>query len=264
MNEPGSLVFPWQGGGPKRSTILRLTWLALALGGCVTDEPQQTALVPVPNAAFTAMYGARANERFPLPATEIGGVDPRYFRQEVAYPRAEPPGTLVVDPGRKFLYLVRENGRALRYGVGVGRAGLAWSGSARVGRKAEWPRWTPTAEMIAREPDRNGPWRNGMAGGLGNPLGPRALYLFEGPRDTLYRIHGTTEPQTIGTDVSSGCIRMFNQDIVDLYGRVPVETRVVVLPASEHVKELDGPVAQSTPSSGGDEPRGNGRRTVDG
>jgi len=103
-----------------------------------------------------------------------------------------------------------------------------------------------------------------MAGGLGNPLGPRALYLFEGPRDTLYRIHGTTEPQTIGTDVSSGCIRMFNQDIIDLYGRVPVETRVVVLPASEHVEELDGPVAQSTPSSVGDEPRGKVRRTVDG
>lgn len=264
MNEPGSTAPPRQGGGPKRSSILRLTWLALALGGCMTDEPQQRALVPEQNATFTAMYGARANERFPLPATEIGGVNPRYFRQEVAYPRAEPPGTLVVDPGRKFLYLVGEDGRALRYGVGVGRAGLAWSGSARVGRKAEWPRWTPTSDMIAREPDRNGPWRNGMAGGPGNPLGPRALYLFEGQRDTLYRIHGTTEPQTIGTDVSSGCIRMFNQDIIDLYGRVPVETRVVVLPASEHVEELDGPIARSTSSSVEDEPRDKVRRTVDG
>ncbi|MGE7418330.1 L,D-transpeptidase, partial [Methylobacterium tarhaniae] len=161
-----------------------------------------------------------------------------------AYSRAEPPGTLVVDPGNKFLYLVRENGRALRYGVGVGRAGLAWSGTARVGRKAEWPRWTPTPDMIAREPDRNGPWRNGMAGGPGNPLGPRALYLFDGPRDTLYRIHGTTEPHTIGTDVSSGCIRMFNQDVIDLYGRVPVETRVVVLPAGEHVEPAGTPVAR--------------------
>lgn len=142
----------------------------------------------------------------------------------------------MVDPGNKFLYLVRENGRALRYGVGVGKAGLAWSGKAHVGRKAEWPRWTPTADMIRREPERNGPWRNGMEPGLTNPLGPRALYLFEGDRDTLYRIHGTTEPSTIGTNVSSGCIRMFNQDIIDLYGRVPTDTRVVVLPANEHVE----------------------------
>ncbi|MEN3230204.1 L,D-transpeptidase [Methylorubrum rhodesianum] len=211
-------------------------------------ETHHVAVAPQPNAAFAAMYGARPEERFALPATEIDGVDPRYFRQEVAYPRAEPPGTLVVDPGNKFLYLVRENGRALRYGVGVGRAGLAWSGSARVGRKAEWPRWTPTADMIIREPERNGPWRNGMAGGPGNPLGPRALYLFDGARDTLYRIHGTTEPRSIGTDVSSGCIRMFNQDIIDLYGRVPVETRVVVLPASEHVEAGEGLSAASAPS----------------
>jgi lipoprotein-anchoring transpeptidase ErfK/SrfK len=126
----------------------------------------------------------------------------------------------------------------------VGKAGLAWSGKARVGRKAEWPRWTPTPEMIAREPERNGPWRNGMAGGPGNPLGPRALYLFDGARDTLYRIHGTTEPDTIGTNVSSGCIRMFNQDVIDLYGRVPVDTRVVVLEASEHVEPPPPIVAQ--------------------
>jgi lipoprotein-anchoring transpeptidase ErfK/SrfK len=124
----------------------------------------------------------------------------------------------------------------MRYGVGVGKAGLAWSGEAEVKRKAEWPHWTPTADMIRREPERNGPWRNGMGPGLTNPLGPRALYLFEGDRDTLYRIHGTTEPHTIGTDVSSGCIRMFNQDIIDLYGRIPVNTRVVVLPADVHVE----------------------------
>lgn len=218
------------------SSFFRSISLLLLVGGCVAAEPVPRIATPTPNASFVAMYGGRPDERFALPATDIAGVDPRYFRQEVAYPRAEPPGTLVVDPGNKFLYLVRENGRALRYGVGVGRAGLAWSGSARVGRKAEWPRWTPTADMIAREPERNAPWRNGMAGGLNNPLGPRALYLFDGQRDTLYRIHGTTEPRTIGTDVSSGCIRMFNQDIIDLYGRVPVETRVVVLPANEHVE----------------------------
>ncbi|URD35093.1 L,D-transpeptidase [Methylobacterium tardum] len=255
MVEPGSI--PPAGPGRVRSRFVahaRLAPLALVMGGCVEVEAQRGVIAPQPNAAFTAMYGARPDERFALPATDIADVDPRYFRQEVAYLRSEPPGTLVVDPGNKFLYLVRENGRALRYGVGVGRAGLAWSGSARVGRKAEWPRWTPTADMIAREPERNAPWRNGMAGGLGNPLGPRALYLFDGPRDTLYRIHGTTEPRTIGTNVSSGCIRMFNQDIIDLYGRVPVETRVVVLPAGEHVEPPEVLSTASAPMARADEP----------
>ncbi|GJE04049.1 L,D-transpeptidase [Methylobacterium isbiliense] len=223
--------------------------LALLLGGCVAVEPPPQAAGPVRNAAFSAMYGPQPAERFALPATDIAGVDPRYVRQEVAYPRAEPPGTIVVDPGNRFLYLVRENGRALRYGVGVGRAGLAWSGTAQVARKAEWPRWTPTAAMIAREPERNGPWRNGMAGGPGNPLGPRALYLFDGGRDTLYRIHGTTEPETIGTTVSSGCIRMFNQDIIDLYGRVPVGARVIVLPANERIEPALSAVARAQDGS---------------
>lgn len=207
-----------------------------SLAGCIAMEPPAAPAVRSPPASVVALYGPRPDERVPLPATDISGVDPRYLHQEVAYPRAEQPGTLVVDPGNKFLYLVRENGRAIRYGVGVGKAGLAWSGTARVGRKAEWPRWTPTADMIAREPERNGPWRQGMPPGLGNPLGPRALYLFDGDRDTLYRIHGTTEPGTIGTNVSSGCIRMFNQDVIDLYGRVPVDTKVVVLPPGEPVE----------------------------
>jgi lipoprotein-anchoring transpeptidase ErfK/SrfK len=202
--------------------------IALLASGCVAVEPRTEVARMAPNPAFAAMYGARPDERFALPATDIAGVDPRYFRQEVAYPRADAPGTLVVDPGNKFLYLVRENGRALRYGVGVGKAGLAWSGKARVGRRAEWPRWTPTPDMIAREPERNAPWRGGMAGGLTNPLGPRALYLFDGNRDTLYRIHGTNEPEKIGQAVSSGCIRLRNIDVVDLFNRVPVGARVVV------------------------------------
>ena len=139
------------------------------------------------------------------------------------------PGTIVVDTANRYLYLVRENGRALRYGIGVGADGMKWAGRAQVGRKAEWPRWTPTAAMIKRDPERNRPWANGMPPGLTNPLGPRALYLFQDGRDTLYRIHGTTEPDTIGAAVSSGCIRMLNQDILDLYSRVPVGTPVVVL-----------------------------------
>jgi lipoprotein-anchoring transpeptidase ErfK/SrfK len=219
----------------RGASVLSLTLLT---AGCMATnrEVEVIASVAPVHPSFLAMYAAKPTERFPLPATDVTEVNSRYFRQEVAYPRGELPGTVVVDPGNKYLYLVRENGRALRYGVGVGKAGLAWNGTAEIKRKAEWPRWTPTADMIRREPERNGPWRNGMAPGLTNPLGPRALYLFKGNLDTFYRIHGTTEPHTIGTNVSSGCIRMFNQDIIDLYGRVPVNTKVLVLPASEHVE----------------------------
>ena len=125
----------------------------------------------------------------------------------------------------------------MRYGIGVGKAGLEFEGGARIGRKAEWPRWTPTPNMIAREPERNLKWAGGMEPGLTNPLGPRALYLHKDGKDTLFRIHGTSEPWSIGKAVSSGCVRLFNQDIIDLYSRVPTGSRVVVLqhqtPASE-------------------------------
>lgn len=241
-----SMIPPSRAGATRHACLALPLALALASAGCVATEPERPIPIAkaIPHAAYAAMYGERPEERFALPATDISGVDPRFFRQEVAYPRDDQPGTLVVDPGAKFLYLVRENGRALRYGVGVGRAGLAWSGTARVGRKAEWPRWTPTADMITRDPERNAPWKGGMAGGPGNPLGPRALYLHEGGRDTLYRIHGTTEPGTIGTDVSSGCIRMFNQDVIDLYGRVPVDTNVIVLAPDDRVEPGQAPVAR--------------------
>ena len=135
----------------------------------------------------------------------------------------------MIDTQRRHLYLVHENGFALRCGIGVGAAGMAWTGRAQVARKATWPRWTPTPAMIKRDPERNGPWAHVMRPGLDNPLGPRALYLFENGRDTLYRIHGTNEPRTIGQAVSSGCIRMLNQDIIDLYSRVPVGAQVAVL-----------------------------------
>ncbi|MBW9090496.1 L,D-transpeptidase [Rhizobium wenxiniae] len=178
---------------------------------------------------YTAMYAAIEGEQFPIKAADLKRVDPRYYRQEVAYPTQELPGTIVVDTKNRFLYLVQENGRAMRYGIGVGKAGLEFEGAARVQYKRQWPRWTPTQDMIAREPERYGPLAAGMEPGVLNPLGPRALYLFKDGRDTLYRIHGTTEDWTIGKAVSSGCIRLLNQDIVDLYGRVPDGTRVVVL-----------------------------------
>jgi lipoprotein-anchoring transpeptidase ErfK/SrfK len=199
------------------------------LGGCVTQgarlaAPSRRLVDP----AYAAMYGARPDERFPIPAIDVSEIDPALFRQEVRYRTQEQPGTLVVEPHARFLYLVREGGMALRYGAGVGRAGYDYQGAAVIGRKVAWPRWTPTPNMLREDPEKNGPWAKGMEPGLENPLGARALYLYEGGRDTLYRIHGTNDPDSIGRSVSSGCIRLFNQDVIDLFNRVPVGTRVVV------------------------------------
>ena len=162
-------------------------------------------------------------------ARENTGLDPKYVRQRVRYVTSQPPGTIVVDPDAKFLYLVQEGGYALRYGVGVGREGFGWSGTATIQRKAEWPTWTPPAEMIKRQPELKR-YAKGMPGGPDNPLGARALYLYQNGKDTLYRLHGTNEPATIGTNVSSGCVRLLNKDIRDLFSRVPNGAKVVVLP----------------------------------
>jgi lipoprotein-anchoring transpeptidase ErfK/SrfK len=164
-------------------------------------------------------------------------VNPAYRRTEVAYTRREAPGTLVVDPQNHFLYLVLKDGRALRYGVGVGAEGFAWSGVATVHNKQEWPDWYPPAEMLERKPEIRKAMVQlqsglGMRGGPENPLGARALYLWQGNKDTLYRVHGTNEPWTIGTNVSSGCIRLTNDDVTDLYERTQVGTKVVVLASS--------------------------------
>ncbi len=146
----------------------------------------------------------------------------------VEYSSREQPGTIIVDTRKRTLFYLLPDGRAISYGVGVGRAGFTWSGIARVGRKAEWPRWIPPAEMVARDP-LAAQFADGMPGGRNNPLGARALYLFQGSQDTLFRIHGTREPWTIGLAVSSGCIRMLNREVIDLYNRVDVGTKVVVL-----------------------------------
>ena len=145
--------------------------------------------------------------------------------EEVDYPTHQLPGTIVVDTSGRHLYFVERDGRALRYGIGVGRQGFAWRGTARIGRKAEWPSWTPPREMLGRRPDL--PLR--VEGGPANPLGARALYLYQGTHDTMFRIHGTNEADTIGQAVSSGCIRMLNADVIDLFSRVPVGTTVRVL-----------------------------------
>jgi lipoprotein-anchoring transpeptidase ErfK/SrfK len=177
-----------------------------------------------PGWRFAPPPGVTITDQRPQNALQLQGnahVSPIYLRQVVPYPTSERSGTLVVDTANHFLYLVLGDGRALRYGIGVARDGFEWSGTHRVSRKAEWPSWTPPAEMHARQPGL--PAR--MEGGPNNPLGARALYLGS----TLYRIHGTTEPWSIGQNVSSGCIRMTNADVIDLYDRVQLNTKVVVL-----------------------------------
>jgi lipoprotein-anchoring transpeptidase ErfK/SrfK len=157
--------------------------------------------------------------------SETEALPPEYQKQLVFFRTVEPAGTIVVNTPERFLYVVLGGNRAIRYGIGVGRDGFQWHGQKRIGRKAEWPDWVPPPEMIARQPYLP----RFMAGGPGNPLGARALYI-EG---TVYRIHGTNQPETIGSAVSSGCFRLTNPDITDLYGRVPVGTRVVVLQSPE-------------------------------
>ncbi len=211
----------------KRSILTRRLFVLgapLALAACVTTDQNP----PLGSAIHDPRYGAIAGERFPVDAIDLTDVDPKYRRQVVDYKTPYAPGTLVVDINNRYLYLVQKDGKATRYGVGVGKQGYMFSGNATVGRKAEWPQWTPTPNMIRREPKRYGPYAGGLPGGETNPLGPRALYLYQGNRDTLFRIHGTTEPWSIGKQVSSGCIRLLNQDIIDLYDRVPSGTRVVV------------------------------------
>lgn len=173
-----------------------------------------------PYAAPRPAQGVRVAAYAPAPGAPQRMLDPAYARAEVDYDGGEAPGTIVVETSRKYLYLVHGHGRATRYGVGVGRPGFEWSGVKTVSRKEEWPDWTPPAEMLARRPDLP----RHMDGGPANPLGARALYLGS----SLYRIHGTNEPHTIGQNVSSGCIRMMNDDVIDLYARVSVGTRVIV------------------------------------
>ncbi len=176
-------------------------------------DPNAVAYAPAHPAAMSARYEPETQPR--------QSIDPIYLRQEVEFDGHEKPGTIIIDTPHKFLFLVEPGGRALRFGIGVGRPGFEWSGIKSISRKAEWPDWTPPPEMLQRRPDLP----THMDGGPANPLGARALYLGS----SLYRIHGTNEPTTIGTNVSSGCIRMMNEDVIDLYSRVQVGTKVVVM-----------------------------------
>ena len=187
---------------------------------------------------YASMYAPMVDGGFQIPGVPIDRMDPAYLRQIVPDPTGEMPGTLVVDTSGHFLYLVMQGGQAVRYGVGLGREGFEWSGRGEIEWKQAWPRWFPPEEMIARQPElekyraRQIPgtnnWEGGMPAGPSNPLGARALYIFQNGEDTLYRLHGNPEWTSIGRSVSSGCVRLLNQDVIDLYDRVPEKTPIVV------------------------------------
>ena len=180
-----------------------------------------------PAGAASYFAGSAVDNGITYKSTNFAAIDPQWRKQIVKYKSSEPAGTVVVDTLHHFLYLIMENGTAIRYGVGVGKEGFQWFGRANIDRKARWPKWTPPPEMLKRNPNLPAYVSGGSPT---NPLGPRALYLFSGGNDTGYRLHGTTQPQSIGKDASSGCIRMFNEDVIDLYQRCPVGTAAQVLP----------------------------------
>lgn len=196
---------------------------ALGLAGCTTIDGMTTA-------EAEKVYGPLPEEKFPVPAVDITKLDRKFYRRTVRYETKEAPGTIIVDPGNYYVYRIEEDGMATRYGANVGRDGFRWSGDAYIGRKAEWPIWTPPPEMIKRQPEA-AKYAGGMAPGLDNPLGARTLYLYQNNKYTLYTIYSTSDPETIGNGITSGCVGLLTQDMKHLYDQTPVKTKVVVLPA---------------------------------
>ncbi|MCS6758223.1 MAG: L,D-transpeptidase [Candidatus Devosia euplotis] len=217
---------------PRRAVMAGLASLgAFALAGCATNTPRLSpampALMVVPPDVL-AMYGPLSDEQFPVPAAPIDQLDSIFWRQEVANVTGEPAGTVVVDAPNRFLYWTMPDGRAMRYGVGIGRDGFAWAGRAHIAYKRKWPVWTPPSEMVDRQPQLE-IYRHGQPPGLDNALGARALYIHQGNTDTLYRLHGNMDVHSIGKAVSSGCVRLLFQDVIDLYDRVPSGSPIVVI-----------------------------------
>ena len=207
---------------PARSRARRIVLLAAALVPLAACQSRPGQVAQDDESAW--YIGAKADKPYDIPLVDTERLAPQYRRQTVAYAGPEKPGTIVVDIDKRQLALVQPDGTAMQYGVGVGKLGFSWKGEARVGRKGVWPDWSPTTTMVSLNRDLP----RSRKGGLDNPLGARALYLYQGDRDILFRIHGTNEPWSIGEEMSSGCIRMLNEDIADLYERVPVGTRVLV------------------------------------
>src|SRR6202167_967945 len=210
-----------------------LAGISVLLGGCAS---QGGGMLFGSGFGNPAEYGPINDHGHEIPGLDMSRIDPGVLRQQVAFASPYRPGTIVVDIGERHLYFVEPGAMAMRYTVGVGREeALNFRGTAVIRRKAEWPHWTPTADMIRRMPIY-AHYAAGLPGGIDNPLGARALYLYRGNQDTDFRLHGTIEPETIGTKVSSGCIRLFNHDIIDLYNRVPVGTPVIVLQEGEQMR----------------------------
>ncbi|WP_410218078.1 L,D-transpeptidase [Paracoccus sp. (in: a-proteobacteria)] len=231
---------------------MRLVFLftALALGLAACGPGQETA-APAPQRSATVpeAYQARVDNGpdgapIQIPAVRAAYLNDRNQRQVVPYNGAEAPGTIVVDPYARVLYHVQPGGQAMRYGVAVGRAGKGFEGQATIARKAAWPSWRPTDNMLRTEPELYGQFAGGLSGGMHNPLGSRALYLYQGSVDTYYRIHGTMDPSSIGKATSAGCIRMFNQDVIDLFAQVPTGTEVIVRGEAESVR-MEGPMTET-------------------
>lgn len=235
---------------------------AFALGGCTTTMRQPPIVAEAPPAPrpeigddLALMYGPVSDNGFDVPAVPYEKIDKQFLRQVVDDPTGEKPGTLLVDTSTHHLYLVQPGGYAIRYGVGLGRAGFEWAGRAEIRWKQKWPKWTPPDEMVARDPSLK-KWsadNGGMPGGLKNPLGARALYIFQGDQDTLYRVHGSPEWWSIGKSVSSGCVRMINQDVIDLYDRVPQKTPIIVTngigqPISDQPGDIGEPIDDGLPT----------------
>lgn len=196
---------------------------ALGLAGCVESDSMSRT-------EAAKLYGPAPDKKFPIPAVDVSKIDPKYWRRTVRFDTKEAPGTIIIDPGSYYVYRVEGDGKATRYGANVGRPGFLWSGEVYVGRKAEWPTWTPPKEMIARQPEAR-KYAGGMPGGLDNPLGARTLYLYKDGVYTLYTIYSTSDPETIGTGITSGCTGLLTQDMIDLYERTPLKTKVIMLPA---------------------------------
>ncbi|WP_420839900.1 L,D-transpeptidase [Allorhizobium sonneratiae] len=221
------LTYPARPASIDRTTTQSISARAPSPDADQADRPPTPFSVP----AQAQLYASFVDDGHTLRAVPVGRVNWRFLRREVEYQTTESPGTIVVDTANHYLYFVERGGKAIRYGVGLGRQGYAWKGTGVIEAKVKWPRWTPTADMVSADPELReySAANGGLNPGLQNPLGARAMYIYKNGRDTLYRIHGTNDWQSIGKAVSSGCVRMFNQDVIDLYNRVGKRTKVVVL-----------------------------------
>ena len=226
---------------------IMIIFMSISTSACVTGSKYMfwhgkdaSEVVQVPK-EVQKHYAAVTEGKFSLPAIDMSTIDKKYWRKSVDFPTKYPVGTILVDTEQRLLYLIRPKGKAVRYGVGVGREGLALTGTTTIGAKIKWPHWSPTKDMMVRDPDIYGNMQKGLEPGVDNPLGARALYLFKDGKDSHFRIHGSHESWSIGKAMSSGCIMMLNQDVIDLYKHVSVGTKVIILNHDRSEIDADKP-----------------------